>query len=105
MQDQIAIAGMKQAMAGIKQQAALAKQLASIQSATAEAQAQHGEIQKAIEDMLSQADAMDKALDRQVEQYKAESSRITADAAMLKVVGELAKPPDPPTPKPGGSLP
>lgn len=105
MQDQIAIAGMKQAMAGIKQQAALAQQLASIQSATAEAQAQHGEIQKAIEDMLGQADAMDKALDRQVEQYKAESGRISADAAMLKVVGELAKPPDPVTPKPGGSLP
>lgn len=104
-QDSVAIATLKQGMSGIKQQMTAMKTLTSIKDATAEAQAQHTEAQRTLDDMIGQADAMDKALDRQVAQYTAESGRITAEAGMLKVVGELAKPPEPATPKPGQGLP
>jgi hypothetical protein len=93
----MALQAMKQSMGLLKQQMTLIKQSADLQ-------AQEGEAKKGLEDMLAQADAMDKALDRQIEQYKAESGRITADAAMIKVMGDLAKP-DPQTPAPGEAMP
>ncbi len=103
-QDALNMTALKASMTGIKQQMAAMKTLTSIKDATAEAQAQHAESQRMLDDMTGQVDAMDKALDRQVEQYKAENGRISAEAAMLKVVGDLAKP-EPVTPAPGQGLP
>lgn len=105
LQDGIAISGLKQGMAGIKQQMGLMKQLTDIKDATVEAKTQHAETQTMLTDLIGQAEAMDKALDRQVDQYDAESKRIAAEAQMLKVVGELAKPPEPKTPALGKGLP
>jgi hypothetical protein len=96
-QDAIAIQGMKQALGMIKQQMGLMKQQHAIEGQTSEAM-------KAHEGVAAQLEAMDATLDRQVEQYKAESGRISAEAAMLKVAGDLAKP-EPATPAPGQGLP
>ena len=97
-QDAQAIAGLKGAVGTMRSQMQLMKQSHAIQGQTAQ-------MQKAHEDITKQMDEMDKALDRQVAQYSAESGRITAEAGMLKVVGELAKPPEPATPAPGQGLP
>lgn len=94
-QDALAIAGLKQAFAGLKQQMAAMKQLVAIKDATVNAQSEHAEAENALEALLSQVEAIDKDLDRQVEQYKAESGRITAEASMLRAVGDLTKSKEP----------
>ncbi len=91
------IGGLKNALAGMKQTIGMLKQQHAIESQTVEMQATHEAVGKQIDDMGA-------ALDRQIEQYNAETSRITADANMLKAVGALAKP-DPVTPQLGQGLP
>lgn len=104
-QDQMTIAGLKQGIAGMKQTMALTKQMTDIQGMTQDAKAQYDKMQSDNEAMIAQSEATLAQLELQVKQYAAESGRITAEASMLKVVGELAKPPEPATPKPGQGLP
>lgn len=104
-QDQMTIAGLKQGIAGMKQTTQLTKQMTDIQGMTAEAKAQFEKMTSDSEAMIAQNEATLAQLELQVDQYVAESGRITAEASMLKVVGELAKPPEPKTPKPGQALP
>lgn len=97
-QDAQAIAGMKQAMAGMKMQMGIMKQMHDLDGQTEAAK-------KQLTDMQEGAQASLDALELQVKQYTAESGRIMAEAGMLKVVGELAQPPEPATPQPGQGLP
>jgi hypothetical protein len=91
------IGGLKNALTGMKQTVGMLKQQHTIETQTAEMQATHEAIGKQMEDMGAE-------LDRQIEQYNAETARISADANMLKAVGALAKP-DPVTPQLGQGLP
>ncbi len=97
VQAQQTIGGLKNALNGMKQTVGMLKQQHAIESQTNEMQQTHEAIGKQLDDMNA-------ALDRQIEQYNAETSRITADANMLKAVGALAKP-DPVTPQLGQGLP
>jgi hypothetical protein len=96
-QDQIAMSGMKNTVLMMKQMMGLMKEKANLESLGAEVQNQFDTAQSDIENTL-------KLLDQQTKQYTAESGRITAEAAMLKVVGDLAKP-EPATPALGQPLP
>jgi hypothetical protein len=91
------IGALKTTLAGMKQQMGLMKQQHVLDSQSTEIQQAHADISKTLEDTMA-------ALELQVQQYTAESGRITAEAAMLKVVGDLAKP-EPATPAPGQGLP
>jgi len=97
-QDANTIGMLKSSAQMLKSQMTLMKQQHQIEGQTTEAKA-------AYDQLISQGEAKIQELELQVKQYEAESGRITAEANMLKVVGELAKPPEPPTPKPGGALP
>jgi len=96
-QQQQAITMLKQSLSLVKQQIGLLKQSHALEGQAAEAD-------KTMEATQMHIDSMEKALDRQVAQYTAESGRITAHAGMLKAVGSLIEP-DPSTPQPGQGLP
>jgi hypothetical protein len=105
MQDQIALAGMKQQVQATKIQMTLLKQMQAIQGQTAEAQ-------QAFKDMETMGSASIEAMELQIKQFEAqskadigakdsESKRISAEASMIIAVDKASRPD--PQPKPVGA--
>ena len=105
MQDQIALAGMKQQVQATKIQMTLLKQMQAIQGQTAEAQ-------QAFKDMETMGSASIEAMELQIKQFEAqskadigakdsESKRISAEASMIIALDKASRPD--PQPKPVGA--